>query len=404
MSAATTSKEFTGVSTAKAKRAPARRPRREGWISLRRQAASLLVLLIVVLPLIYVLLAPFVQLPAALRLEPTTWVRVFTAITLAFFPGWLFIRFISTRGPALWNEYVVNLHRLGVDDWKYLPPPPRNSEYYKRWAQARKSHHLPVKVARHRSRGRATDQARRDATIYQEKFDAYYGRGMSRTLAAARRVNTETLFPLFLLTAALAVGWTAILYGGRFLAEPADALPDVLAYGFAGAYLFNLQTLIRRFFQADLKASAYASAFNRMVTVLIIVTVIHQLPLMHVQYEAATAFIIGFFPLAGLQAVRRIASKGLHAAVPSLQSNYPLSELDGLNLWYETRLVEEGIEDIQELVSASIVDVLLHTRVPVARLVDWLDQAHLILQLPAPNGSTPPPNRSKAKTSRRAHR
>jgi hypothetical protein len=202
-------------------------------------------------------------------------------------------------------------------------------------------------------------------------------------LAAERRVNTETLFPLFLLTAVLALGWTAILYGGQFLTETAESLPAVLAYGFAGAYLFNLQTLIRRFFQADLKASAYASAFNRTVTVLIVVTVLHQLPLMHAQYEAAAAFMIGFFPLAGLQAVRRVASKWLHASVPSLQSNYPLSELDGLNLWYETRLVEEGIEDIQELVSASIVDVLLHTRVPAARLVDWLDQAHLLLQLPA---------------------
>ena len=52
-----------------------------------------------------------------------------------------------------------------------------------------------------------------------------------------------------------------------------------------------------------------------------------------------------------------------------------------MNLWYEARLTEEGIESAEELLTANIVDVLLHTRVPVARLVDWLDQAHLLLCL-----------------------
>ena len=73
--------------------------------------------------------------------------------------------------------------------------------------------------------------------------------------------------------------------------------------------------------------------------------------------------------------------------MPSLQSAYPLSDLEGLNVWYEARLMEEGIEDMQNLVSANIVDVLLHTRVPVGRLVDWCDQAQLFVHLsPLPGG------------------
>ena len=67
--------------------------------------------------------------------------------------------------------------------------------------------------------------------------------------------------------------------------------------------------------------------------------------------------------------------------MPSLEADYPLSQLDGLNIWYEARLLEEGIEDMQNLVSANLVDVMLHSRVPVGRLVDWLDQAHLFLHL-----------------------
>jgi hypothetical protein len=67
--------------------------------------------------------------------------------------------------------------------------------------------------------------------------------------------------------------------------------------------------------------------------------------------------------------------------VPQLTPDYPLNQLDGLNIWYESRLVEEGIEDMQNLATANMVDVILHTRVPVGRLVDWIDQAILYMHL-----------------------
>src|SRR4051812_49183367 len=72
---------------------------------------------------------------------------------------------------------------------------------------------------------------------------------------------------------------------------------------------------------------------------------------------------------------------GLRRWVPTLRNPYPLSDLDGLNVWYEARMLEEGIEDMQNLVTANIVDVLLRTQVPVGRLGDWIDQAHLYVFL-----------------------
>ena len=47
--------------------------------------------------------------------------------------------------------------------------------------------------------------------------------------------------------------------------------------------------------------------------------------------------------------------------VPTLRWKYPLSDLDGLNIWYESRLLEEGIEDMQNLATANLVDVILNT-------------------------------------------
>jgi len=64
-----------------------------------------------------------------------------------------------------------------------------------------------------------------------------------------------------------------------------------------------------------------------------------------------------------------------------LASDYPLSQLDGLNSWYEDRLADENIDDMQNLATANSVDIILHTRVPVGRLVDWVDQAFLFLHL-----------------------
>jgi hypothetical protein len=81
------------------------------------------------------------------------------------------------------------------------------------------------------------------------------------------------------------------------------------------------------------------------------------------------------------QALQRAAAATLRVFVPQLTPDYPLNQLDGLNVWYEARLVEEGIEDMQNLATANLVDVMLHTRVPVARLVDWVDQAQLYLHL-----------------------
>lgn len=99
------------------------------------------------------------------------------------------------------------------------------------------------------------------------------------------------------------------------------------------------------------------------------------------RWEAVAAFAIGFFPLVATQVVLRAASAPLRVSSRPLDSDYPLSQLDGLNIWYEARLIEENIDDMQNLSTANFVDVVLHTRVPVGRLVDWVDQSFLFLHL-----------------------
>src|SRR5215510_3306668 len=58
---------------------------------------------------------------------------LFAVWLLSFLPGWLYVRFLGLRAGALWNEYVLNLHRLGVDRPQHLPEPPVNSVFHQGW-------------------------------------------------------------------------------------------------------------------------------------------------------------------------------------------------------------------------------------------------------------------------------
>jgi len=307
---------------------------------------------------------------------PQTWgtgaLKLFTLWCLAFLPGWLYVRFLDLRAKALWSEYVLNLHRLGWDLPWNLPQPPLASAFHHDWAL--------------QPHGRAQDN------IYRQKFEAYYGRQITKAAEGRRvgdpdqnyRVSSESLFPVFLATTVLAVGWAVVLWDTRFLTDPGGA-GDALKYGFLGSYAFVTGMLIRRFFQSDLRPSAYASAVLRITLVLLIVAVLYQVmgggTAVTNHAELAVAFVIGFFPLIGLQALQRVTSKVLGLFVPPVTSDYPLDQLDGFNLWYEARLTEEGVEDMQNLTTMNLVDVILHTRVPPGRLVDWTDQAFLLIHL-----------------------
>jgi len=307
---------------------------------------------------------------------------------LAFMPGWLFVRFLDRRAGALWDEYVIHLHRLGLDDHGNLPEPPRTSAYHDDWVHDD-------------GLGRAWLR-----NIYREKFDAYYGRSVSRFgIDADQAVKPEALFPVFLCTGLLAAGWTAVLYDAQASFGIAGETPGaVLTFAFIGAYLYFIQGLMRRYFQADLRAGAYVSGYVRVVTALLVAMVLNAATPAAVPAEVvvAVAFVVGWFPDVGLRWLMRVASRRLRGAVPSVEPAYPLNRLDGLNLWYETRLLEEGIEDLQTLVTAKVVDVLLHTKVPVARLIDWVDQAVLLTHLPAEPAIADQPQRSLKKRAQAA--
>jgi hypothetical protein len=303
--------------------------------------------------------------------------KLAAVVLFASMPGLLYVQFIRFKGPSLYDEFVINLFRLRIDRYCNLPAPPRHTSYYEQW--------------------KAEHDALNDPgldNLYRRKFETVYGeRAVStRALFATRRpMRSEGFYPVVLATALLCIGWAVVvepeLYHnfnllGRLPFSGQPELPyQALQFGFIGAYWFILQDLTRRYFRQDLKTAAYLSASVRLVVVTITVATVALLPLGSPAHLNVLAFFIGVFPQIGVQ-VLKSALGNVIRGVPNLSARFPLSDLDGLTVWDQARLLEEGIEDMHALATANLVDLLLGTRVPVNTLVDWVDQALLYLCVP----------------------
>ena len=107
-------------------------------------------------------------------------------------------------------------------------------------------------------------------------------------------------------------------------------------------------------------------------------------------FKLVFAFLIGFFPQTGMSLLKQAASMRLRAwtalktpnglSVDS-ESSLPLERLDGINVYHQTRLMDEGIENVENLAHADIIELMLATRIPLSTLVDWIDQAILLIHV-----------------------
>ncbi|MEL6254377.1 MAG: hypothetical protein AAFR87_20380, partial [Bacteroidota bacterium] len=336
----------------------------------------------------------------------------------SFLPAWIYLQFISTKGKTLWDEYVLNLYRLRIDHFAYLPQPPTYSLYYYFWkdSQDSVSHHYD-EVNRSKEEGGNNHLWE---NIYQKKFESLYGvapvgnfQFVGNDLRKFLSLKGESLYfmgPVMVASLIISVCWTLVVepvgVTNMALVEVAGAESrfaeifsfdfQTFKFGILGAYFYILQMLVRRFFQNDLRRNAYVSVIMRYIVVILLVWVMDVL-LTNTGLEAyknTLAFIVGVFPHIGWKVIVSLIKLPIKTVVPSLQQDFPLSDLDGLNIWYESRLLEEGIEDMQNLATANLVDLMLNTRIPVERLVDWVDQSILYLHL-GRFGKGEPNNRKK---------
>jgi hypothetical protein len=108
----------------------------------------------------------------------------------------------------------------------------------------------------------------------------------------------------------------------------------------------------------------------------------------------ALSFIAGLLPNTVLRRIRDISvfdwakqrvPSAFGASQPApedLDTQSPLTVLDEIDVYERTRLEEEGITCVQALARHDFVDLMLSSRIPVPRLVDWMDQAILFQHVP----------------------
>ena len=337
----------------------------------------------------------------------------------ALLPAVTYFVFLAMRRPSILNEYIGNLNRLGL---------------------------LARRSAPAAAQGRAESDAARDARVegYFQRFEAIYGtlrfepnsnEPSSNSITRSDFVNslieavedpssvrqlpraTISIGDIFRANAPIPIGivtilttlWWLLVLQPSFsgpVSKTVNLIPKATPVNFAflGAYFFGIQMMYRRFVRRDLVPNAYFSFSNRMIIAMIGVWVITMTYEAYAGQQSQTgavampvilllAFIIGVFPRVVWQFLSAAGSKLFRVAVvlPSVEAKQPLHNLDGLTVWHETRLEEEDVENVPNMASVDVVELMLHTQIPMERLVTWIDQAILLTVLGAANcevGST----------------
>ena len=337
-----------------------------------------------VIPLLLALIGSVTVLPQRYQLIA---LRSVILVTVCLLPAVMWFLFIAARKASLLNGFLANLYRLGL-----ITPSPRSS-----------------------SASPAADPAHDQRLMsYLQKFESVYGRlpqsvrdsvlkkGISPYKASdvtSPIGQSTTTIPVMLSTILIALGWLVTLPPAQVPHTVTDAsswahaieptaTPVTLA--FLGAYFFSLQMLFRRYVRNDLGGSAYVAVSMRIVLAVIGTWVVMVASL---QLDLATkgqllviGFVIGVFPQVAWQIIQTAFSKTISfIKLKSMESDLPLSDLDGLTVWHEARLQEEDIENIPNMATTDLVELFINTRFPAERIIDWVDQAILYTQLGAQN-------------------
>jgi hypothetical protein len=215
--------------------------------------------------------------------------------------------------------------------------------------------------------------------LYGARIDEVYGN------ADSPRELLGTHLPILASTLLITLGW---LIAMPLIDEPEANFMSAfqkttLSFGFLGAYFYVLNMVFRRYVRSDLGPKVYSHISVRMLTTLVLVQVLGLLPVVDIAAMKVLAFFVGIVPETAFVTLQDFLKsfRLLKSHLPALHESCPLTDLEGLSLYDRARLLEEGIENVENLAHHNLVDLLLCTRIPTDRLVDLVDQAILYLHV-----------------------
>ncbi len=154
----------------------------------------------------------------------------------------------------------------------------------------------------------------------------------------------------------------------------------LITWGFLGVYFYLLTVLTRRWRLNDLTTGLLWDLNARMVIVIIV-----GLLLMAAWPDAPilVAFVAGFAPDKVLgwlwSRIKALIPKSSNTLQSDIFEQRDLEQIDGVSFWQAERLVEEGIDSIEDLATKEIPGLLINIRsVDASTLLSWVDKALLI--------------------------
>jgi hypothetical protein len=212
-----------------------------------------------------------------------------------------------------------------------------------------------------------------------KEIESYYSR-------VSLWVPSGLLSLFYLVLFALTYGHVArVFFGNPTWFFPANAAFTVpLVTTFLGAYLFNLGMIVRRLYVYDLNDNLFWGAINRLLLSLGL-AIAGNLAFMpadgKVRDTLVLYFAIPFMLNKVLYAFLRAAGTQLGVLLhitTEAPAGSGLQQVSGINIWKEYRLEEEGIEEIENLATADVIELAVRTHFNVRTLIDWIDQAIVI--------------------------
>jgi hypothetical protein len=160
-----------------------------------------------------------------------------------------------------------------------------------------------------------------------------------------------------------------------------------LTWVFLGSYFYLLTALVSRWMLLDLTPGLLWRLNARLAVTFIIGLLLSALSPMR-GASTAFAFLFGIVPESAfrwltdgtgflLRGKRRMFID-LSATAQKVFGVSDLYAIKGLNFWQIDRLMDDGVENIQNLATRDVSQLLVRTRFDTQRLLDWVDQALLI--------------------------
>jgi tetratricopeptide (TPR) repeat protein len=228
------------------------------------------------------------------------------------------------------------------------------------------------------------------------EIDAKYGSEIREAYGSPvqgrGRLTPASRWPVLICAFVITIGWIVTLapVGADFNPEDrVHALEALLpqrtafVFGFLGVYFFSLRLIAIRYARGDLKPKTYTHIMVRIFIVAVLSWVLDAIFVGESRVMLVLAFLFGITPdefFTWLKAAFRGSISDQVFVFPE-PTKLPLNDLEGIDLYELARLESEGIVNIEGLAHHELIDLIIETRVPVPRLIDWMDQSILYLHL-----------------------